>query len=938
MVTPQEQDDTTRSVAILGPGTVISHYEIIRKLGAGGMGEVFLARDTNLDRKVALKFLNPSLASDPVFRERFMREARLAAAFNHPNIITVYEVAECDERVFIALEYIEGSSIRELIDQKKLTLETTLNYMNQICEGLHAAHSSRLIHRDIKPANIIVDTANRVRILDFGLAKAEGDMQLTQAGTALGTVSYMSPEQAQGQESDHRGDIFALGVILYEMLTGCLPFKGDNIPATLYAITHTSPLQLAEFNPSLPANLQSVIEKALAKTLDQRYQSAAALRDDLKGGMSRAEVSSTITGTVEIKPAVKSLAVMYLRNLGSEDDEFLCYGLTEDLIVDLTRIGAIRVAPMRSVMRFKDSDADLPEIAARLNVSMVLDGSIMKSGNVIRISAQLVDIASDENLWAKRWEESFDNLPRVKKDLADGISQALQLGQTVIARAQMDQPVAGDAEAYEFYLKAKFHFSHKKDKTDVDIAMGLYNLALREDPDLLAAEIGIAEIMMYNGDFGDARKELEQALKKARDTDRRADEASILKLLAGLHARQSEWSQAQEFAEKALVIHRHINDMAGEASTLGTLISILQPQAKFDEAIQSFDRVLEISRHLDDREQTAEALKSMGIAYSRKGDYERALDLYNECLDIATREDNLVLQASCTSNIGNVYYFRGEFDQAFGQYSRALTIADRLGDRALVARQNLNMGLIKMQSRDHRAGAQLLRSAAEIFKSLGDRSTYAMALVNESQAQLSMGNVDQAIESATTGYSIGCEINNPLVQSDALVQLGSANFFNRNINKAVECFQEALHIAENSNITRNVAHIHLALVNICFYCKEYEKCRNHATRALSIAREIGDKTALLQSNAGLAAISACEGLFNTGLKQLQDAYSETEHIGNHQMSIHLKALLGEVLRNHGKTPADKEEGMTYLDQALEMARNDNLAPEIKLIEEIIAQA
>ncbi len=933
-----DQGDITRAIVVLAPGAEISHYAITRKLGAGGMGEVYLARDKMLGRSVALKFLSPNFASDNVFRERFMREARLAAGLNHPNIITVHEVAEYEGRIFIALEYVEGTSLRDLIDDHSLTFQSCLDIMIQICDGLAAAHQARLIHRDIKPGNIILDRNKRVRILDFGLAKAEGDIQLTQAGMTIGTISYMSPEQGQGQQPDQRGDLFSLGIVFYEMLTRKLPFAGDNIPATLYKIVNDRPRPVTEISPDLPAELQEIIDKILAKNPDDRYQNATALKNDLARLKEPSRsASSMIYSRADLKPAVRSLAVLYLRNLGSPDDEYLSYGLTEDLIVDLTRIGSIRVASMRAIMKYKDSDAELDELAEKLNVGLILDGSIHKAGDVIRISASLADVATGENLWAKRWEEPFDNLPQIKKNLASGVSEALQLEQSVIERAQLGKTVIRDAGAYENYLKAKFHFSRKKDRSDVEIALGLYNLALREEPGLLAARAGIAEIMIYNGDFEGAAKELDSALEDARQRNRRADEAHLLDLMAGLHTRQSQWKQAKEFALEALKINKETEDLAGEAATLGILISILQPQAEFDEAILHFDRVLEISRRLDDKEKIAEALKSMGIAYSRKGDYERALSLYDECLEHSRQEDNFSMQASCLSNIGNVYYFRGNFDKAYEHYEKALTIAGRIGDKALSARQNLNMGLIQLQNGKHKEGAELLDSAGKMFDALGDRSSYALALANLSQARLTLGDMDGSMSAAMQSLEIARDIKNPLVETDALVQLGSTAFFKRDIEAALQYYQQALDIAENANMRRNTAHIHLALVSLCFYCKDYQQCRSHATKALSIAREIGEKTAMIMSNAGLGAITACEGLFNTGLRQLEEAYSGIEKLGNRQMTIHLMALLGEVLLVHGKTDKDKKEGRDRLEDALMLAKEQEIIPEVKLIEEILTQ-
>jgi len=931
-------NDATDVFVVIKPGAKISKYEIVRKLGAGGMGDVFLARDNQLKRSVALKFLSPNLASDESFTARFMREAQSAAALNHPNIVTIFEVAEYDSHVFIAMEFVEGKSLREIIDSGNMKYENCLDTAVQICEGLEAAHNARLIHRDIKPLNILVDADNRVRILDFGLARAEDDIQLTQAGMTIGTVNYMSPEQGQGEEADTRSDTFSLGIVLYEMFTGKLPFKTGNMPAVVYSIVHDTPEPITKHNPTLPPELQNIIEKALAKDPSQRYPEVGQLREDLLR-LKNSDLKGDAGWEAEIiaPPKPKSLAVLYLRNIGSQDDEFLSYGITEDLIVDLTRIGTFRVASMRSIMKYKDSDAELEEIAHKLKADMILDGSIHKAGNTIRVSAQLVEVGSGENLWAERWEESSENLPRIKKALAEGISQALNIGHTIVRKAEVGKPEATDALAYENYLKAKYTFDHKTSRSDVDIALGLYSLALKEEPDLLAARTGIAEIMIYNGDFDSAKIQLVSALKEAEERKLTADRAEILRLLAQMHAKQSNWRKAEEYGNKSLELVSEMGDLAGEAATLGVLISIYQPQARFDDAIVMFDRVLEISRQLDDQEQVVHALKSMGIAYSRKGDYEQALDLYNECLELAREQENLSMQASCLSNIGNVNYFRARFDLAYQQYNEALEISMRIGDKALAARQNLNMGLIQLITGKFKEGLELLGEAADYFKSMDDRGNYALTLVNISQAKLTLGQSESAIRSARMALEIAREINHPLVETDALVQIGSANFFNRDIEQAVKHFQMALDIAEKSNMSRNIAHIHLALVNICYYCKDFKKCRNHATKALSISREIGEKTATILSNAGLAAITACEGLYNTGLKKLQDACNEIEKIGNQQMTLHLKALLGEILMNHGKTEDDKNEGEGMLQAALALASEKGLAPEIRLIEEILSR-
>ncbi len=901
------------------------------------MGEIYLADDSELKRQVALKFLPANMSTDATFRERFFREARSAAALNHPNVVTMYEVAQTQGWIFIAMEYIDGRALRDLMDAGQLSLENTVDYLGQVCDGLVAAHRAGLVHRDIKPHNIMIDRDGRVRVLDFGLAKGQADQQLTQDGTALGTVSYMSPEQGQGTDVDSRSDVFSVGIVLYEMLTGRQPFSGGSMVATINAIINDSPASLQEARPGLPEQCQSIVDRALAKDPTARYQDIAEMARDLRE-ILRPEASSPHLplATATRPAAVQSLAVLHLRNLGSPEDEFLCYGITEDLIVDLTRIGSVRVSSMRSVLKYKESDADLEEIAGSLNVGLILDGSLHKTADAIRVSAQLVDAKTGENLWAQRWVEAPENLVRVKKDLADGVIQAMNVAQTVIAQAQVGRPEATDAEAYENYLKAKYTFRRKKERTDVDIALGFYALALKQEPTLIAARAGLAEIMMYNGDMASAKIELESALASAAGKDHLAGRIDLLIMLARLHVKKSDFEQAIERADEALALARDINNLDSEANILGVKISALQPQARFEEAIQCFDRLLQISRELDDQDRVAESLKNMGVAYSRQGDYDQAMELYQEALGIAVRREDLSLQAACLANLGNVNFYRGEPELASQNYEQALKLAEQIGSQDLVARQRLNLGLMHVIGGRFRQGLEMLLKAGEIFKGSGDQASYAMTLVNISQARLTVGEVDQAIADSEEAITIAHKIGHPQAETNALVQLGSAYFFRRDVEKASEYFQRALELAEKSSMARNLAHIHLALVKLCFYCKDFKQCKNHAAKALSLAGELGEKSIATLSQASAAAVEACEGLFHAGLRKLQNAYKGIDQISDQEITLQLKALLGQVLLWHGKTDQDREDGRNILREGLTIARSKSLAPEISFIEEILA--
>jgi len=933
-------DDNTRAFVIPTAGAQIAQYKIIEKLGAGGMGDVFRAEDTKLRRHVALKFLSSKFAADDSFRTRFLREAQSAGALNHPNIVTIYEVAESDSQVYIAMELVSGRSLRDLIDSGELDLMQRLDIVLQVCLGLAAAHNAGVIHRDIKPENVLIDRDGRVRILDFGLAKAEGEDGLTQAGIALGTANYMSPEQGQGLELDYRSDIFAVGVLLFEVLTGRAPFRKPNLPATIYAIVNEQPVPLNTFTSNLPEGIQDVVDRAMQKKAEDRYQSMREMADDLGGIIgNRFQTGMSPTGTfiaVPPTPEVKSLAVLHLRNLGSPEDEFLSYGITEDLIVDLTRLGTVRVAPMRSVMKYKESDADLEEIAQKLNVNLILDGSIHKSPTTIRVSAQLVDVRSGENLWAERWEQALENLPQVKRALADGIAQALEIGKTMVAQAQVGLPEAENPRAYENYLRGKFTFDHKQETTDVEIALGLYRQAIKEEPSLVAARAGVAEIFIHQGQLDRAINELRTALTEAERQDAAPDKARIHMLLARSYIRQSAWTEAQTYAEQALQIMREQNDPAGEVQTLGLLIAIAQPQGDFDTALRLFDRVLELSRQLDDQEQVAEALKNMGVVYARKGDLDRAHALYQESLELAKAQENLSLQAACLSNIGNVLYVRGQLDDAFLMYNESLQIHKRLGDEAMAARPTLNMGLIELRRGKYREGLDLLNNAAEIFKASGDRGTHAMTLANISQVRLTIGETDKAIAAATRALEIAREIKHVHAECNALFRLASAHFESREYDAAEKTFKEALGVAVTGGIKRLECHIYLHLATLYYQQDNFDGCREYYLMALPLAREIGDRSALIWGGAYKATMTVRDGLFFAGIGQLRDLAKEAEEIGDSQIGVLVLILLGQQLHQYGKSDKEREEGLAVLRDAREAAQTNGLAPEARWAERILA--
>jgi serine/threonine protein kinase/predicted Zn-dependent protease len=410
------------------------------------MGEVYLAEDSTLSRNVALKFLSNNLSQDEASRTRFTREAKAAAKLDHPNIVPVYEVGEFQGRPFFAMAHVGGKSLREVIKEGKSTVSEAVDLTMQICEGLHKAHESGVVHRDIKPGNIIIDQEKRPRILDFGLATVSGEEHLTKTGSTLGTIGYMSPEQAKGEVVDHRTDIWSLGVVLYEMLTGQLPFKRNHEQATIYAILNEEPEPVVSFRSGIPQYFEQIIHRALEKDRDRRYQNMQELLQDLQ--------PLTVSPTAAPKQE-KSLVVLPFENMSPDpDQEYFSDGLTEEIITDLSQIRDLLVISRSSAMTFKGTKKKIREIAKEVNVRYVLEGGVRKAGNNLRITAQLIDAANDAHLWAEKYKGTLDDIFDIQEKVSRSIVDSLMLILTAKENKQIAEHPIENVQAYECYLKA----------------------------------------------------------------------------------------------------------------------------------------------------------------------------------------------------------------------------------------------------------------------------------------------------------------------------------------------------------------------------------------------------------------------------------------------------------------------------------------------------
>ncbi len=480
-------------------GKTISHYKILEKLGGGGMGVVYKAEDTKLKRTVALKFLPPSFSLDEDTKKRFIHEAQAASSLQHNNICNIHDIDETEEgQLFICMDCYEGETLKQKIEKGPLKVDELINITGQLAEGLLKAHEKEIIHRDIKPANIFITSDGVVKILDFGLAKVKGQTQLTKLGSTAGTIDYMSPEQARGEIVDHRTDIWSLGVVLYEMVAGECPFKGDYEQAVIYSILNEEPQEISSLRSDVPEGVISVMGKVLQKNCTYRYQTMKEFIADLKSGRA---------STIELPKQEKSIAVLpFINDSPDEENTYFINGIMEEILNNLQKIKELRVISRTSVEQYRGQKKSIAEIAEELDVNYIVEGSGQKYGNAFRLRAQLIKADRETHLWGESFQQEINNASDIfntQSLIAEAIAKELKAFITPQEKQLIKKVPTENLEAYDAYLKGQFYV-RKLTSNDFDTAMKYFELAKEKDPDYALAYAGISGVWLARQQIGAA--------------------------------------------------------------------------------------------------------------------------------------------------------------------------------------------------------------------------------------------------------------------------------------------------------------------------------------------------------------------------------------------------------------------------------------------------
>lgn len=710
-------------------GKRVLHFEIMEKIGEGGRGIVYKAEDTRLQRPVALKFLTTRDNPGPVVIQRFIREARVAAKLNHPNIVTIHEINQWEGQLFIAMEFVDGEPLDSLLckDRRRegLPLDRVLDIAIQLCSGLKQAHRLDIVHRDIKPQNILMDTDNRVKILDFGIAKFLDDVALTQPLDTIGTIQYMSPEQLRGYEVDSRTDIWALGVLMYQLLSGTLPFQGEYAEAIIYSILHEEPPRLSQLRSDLPAPLCRIVRRALAKKVDERYGDVSELLDGLRALSLRETNLRTAERPVSALDRI-SIAVLPFSDMSpGGDQEYFCDGMAEELINVLSQVRDLRVASRLSSFQFKGQARDIREIGDRLNVQTILEGSVRKAQNRVRVTAQLIDVDDGFHIWSQRFDREIEDIFGIQDEIALAIMDSLKVKLLGAEKEKITRRFTDDPAAYKLYLKGRF-FWNRRYEGGLKRSIEYFQQALEADPGYALPYVGIADSLNILGFYGYIPPEIafpraRQAAEAALGIDDELGEAYAS--LGWINTFYDwDWPQADASYKKAIEINPYY------ATAHEWYAIYLALMGRFAEAHQQVTKALD----LDPLSLIINSVLGLLLVFEHK--YEAAVAQLNKTLDL---DPNFVLAHIWR---GEALMFDGKVAEALEDYSRALA----LGMAATYATGDLGLaqGLLGNTEAAHETLSRLRDMEGDMYLS---RTLTALVFVGIGDAPSALDELEQAV-------------------------------------------------------------------------------------------------------------------------------------------------------------------------------------------------
>jgi len=743
-------------------GKTVSHYKIIEKLGEGGVGIVYKAIDAKLDRTVALKFLSPELTRDHDAKERFIQEAHAASALDHTNICNIHDIDTTkDGNLFISMAYYEGETLSKMIARGPIELSRTRDFAGQIAEGLAKAHEHGIVHRDVKPGNIMITGDGVAKILDFGLAKLAGHAKITKDLMTRGTIAYMSPEQARGDAIDHRTDVWSLGIVLYEMLTGQPPFKGDYEQAVIYSIVNEEAAPVSSARPDIPLALRRIVEKALRKKPEERYQQMADMLSDIRACAQEVGVSGTTRrggkGKLQWRRVVisccaaaaliaayalvkghfptpggrkiASLAVLPLQNLSADaEQEYFSDGMTEAIITELSRIKALRVISRTSIMRYKKSSMSLAQIARELGVDAVVEGSVQRAGNDVRITAQLVTAEPEKHLWANDFTRNLTNVLELQSEVAQEIAREIKVAVTRDERKRIESTREIQPEALEAYLRGRFLID-KNSYDDVRRGMRWFEQAISIDSTYAAAYSGLAEGYDMLGGLGqiaprDAWPRVKALAEKALRFDPDLDSANLL-IADAMFVFDWDFKSAGKYFRRAIELNPN------NARTRSWHALYLMSMGRIEEAIAES----RLSIALDPLSPTN--LLNYSWLLFTSGQEDSALVVVRESLELEPT-------ASLPHHvIASIYMRQGKLEEAI----RESRISLALGDSTALYEVALSYAMCGQAARAREALAALKRYAQRSYVSPVDFATIHFALGEEERA---FNLLDEAYELRAT--------------------------------------------------------------------------------------------------------------------------------------------------------------------------------------------